>query len=526
MNAQRTWIVAAAIALAAWPLTAEGQAPNQPKVQPGPMEPDWAVILKDQYGLSMFEDLANPVTTTPEATPGRFRKAGPGPVTFTPVIALGLETTTRGGWSRDTSSKELWSYTIKNTAHDLETGENLPPRLADGSSTTFDPGEESFGLWVSNDMLEGIVSSEPRVVAARNPRLAKQPYKAMIYPWKDKATGKVVPNSYLIGWEYSTNDDFQDVVCRIDNVNLVQGADPVRLIFDTDLESDVDDVGAVAVLHALADLGEVTILGMGLSVKHAWSAPCLDALNTYFGRPDIPIGVPKGKAPDLGSKYARGVAEEFPHDLRSAEDAPDVVALYRKLLAAQPDGRVVFVSVGFLTNVARLLESPADDVSPLTGVELVRKKVRAWVCMGCGFPDGREWNVFQDAPSSRKALELWPRPIVFSGFEVGERIMTGPGLKDSPKSSPVRRAYELFNDLNERQSWDQTAVLYAVRGLDGGLEDLWDVKKGGSVEVLEDGTNRWHDAPDRGHSYLVRKMAPEQVAKIIEKLMVHPGRNR
>jgi hypothetical protein len=43
----------------------------------------------------------------------------------------------------------------------------------------------------------------------------------MIYPFKDKATGKVVPHSYLIGWEYSTNDDFQDVVCRIDNVDLV-----------------------------------------------------------------------------------------------------------------------------------------------------------------------------------------------------------------------------------------------------------------------------------------------------------------
>ena len=49
------------------------------------------------------------------------------------------------------------------------------------------------------------------MVAALNKRLAKQPYKAMIYPSKDKATGKVIPNSYLIGWEYSTNDDFQDV---------------------------------------------------------------------------------------------------------------------------------------------------------------------------------------------------------------------------------------------------------------------------------------------------------------------------
>ena len=65
-------------------------------------------------------------------------------------------------------------------------------------------------------------SSASRSWSSRlNKRLAKQPYKAMIYPNRDKATGKLVPNSYLIGWEYSTNDDFQDVVCQLDNVILI-----------------------------------------------------------------------------------------------------------------------------------------------------------------------------------------------------------------------------------------------------------------------------------------------------------------
>lgn len=301
---------------------------------------------------------------------------------------------------------------------------------------------------------------------------------------------------------------------------------PVRVLFDTDLESDVDDVGAVAVLHALADAGEAEIVGMGLSVRHEWSAPCLDALNTYYGRPGVPIGVPKGKAPDSGSKYARTVAAEFPHALKSPDDAPDVVALYRKLLAGQPDGGVVLVTVGFLTNVARLLESPADAVSPETGVGLVRRKVRGWVCMGGGFPTGREWNIHRDAPSSRKALGLWPRavPVVFSGFEIGSQIATGRGLKGTPAPNPVRRSYELFNGLTDRQSWDQTAVLYAVRGLDGGLADVWDRHTGGSIEVLEDGSNRWRDTPDRGQSYLVRKMPPAEVAGLIEGLMVRPPR--
>lgn len=203
------------------------QTARQPKVQPGPVEPDWVAVLEGLYGLSMFGDLKNPVVTTPEATPGLFRKAGPGEVTFTPVIALGLEATIRGGHYRPGPeasgpvATELWSYKFKHTGKDIETGKPAPPPLGAGSKVGFDPGDMPFGLWIGNDQFQDAVYTEPKVVAAKNPRLARQPYKAMIYPNRDKATGKLIPNSYLIGWEYSTNDDFQDVVCRVDNVTLI-----------------------------------------------------------------------------------------------------------------------------------------------------------------------------------------------------------------------------------------------------------------------------------------------------------------
>src|SRR5262249_27079014 len=101
-------------------------------------------------------------------------------------------------------------------------GTNLPPPLEKGSVTEFDPGDAPFGLWISNDGLpDGGVFSEPALVARINQRLAKQPYKAMIYSNRDKSTGKLIANSYVIGWEYSTNDDFQDVVCQLDNAVLI-----------------------------------------------------------------------------------------------------------------------------------------------------------------------------------------------------------------------------------------------------------------------------------------------------------------
>jgi arylsulfatase A-like enzyme len=213
-------------------LLGAAQLPGQPKVTPGPNEPDWVVLLDGQYGLKMFDDLANPVSTTVDAVKGRFRKAGPGPVVYRPLIALGLETPTRAGWYRPVKAGEkpkrepLWSYQFKNTAKDIETGDRLPPPLLEGSKTEFDPGDGAFGLWVGNDQFDdGGVYTEPAVVRTVNARVGAQPYKAMIYPFRDKATGQVVPHSYLIGWEYSTNDDFQDVVCRVDNVELLAPED-------------------------------------------------------------------------------------------------------------------------------------------------------------------------------------------------------------------------------------------------------------------------------------------------------------
>jgi hypothetical protein len=211
---------------------APGQSPIQPKVAPGPNEPDWVVVLRDRHGLSMVDDLLNPAREDHAEVRALFRKAAPGPVTYRPVIALGLETRNRGGWYRPAKEggpekSETWSYTFKNTTKDLETGDNLPPPLEDGSNVEFDPGDAPFGLWVSNDGLDdGGVFTEPAAVARVNKRLASQPYKAMIYPNRDKATGKIVPNSYIVGWEYSTNDDFQDVVCQVDNVVLLDAPTP------------------------------------------------------------------------------------------------------------------------------------------------------------------------------------------------------------------------------------------------------------------------------------------------------------
>ena len=300
---------------------------------------------------------------------------------------------------------------------------------------------------------------------------------------------------------------------------LCRAAGPVPLIFDTDLESDVDDAGTVAMLHALAAQGEVRLLAMGVSVKHRWSAPCLDALNTFYGHPDIPVGRLVGGGIDSGSKYAEAIARSYPTDL-SPDEAPDVTQVYCRALATAADRTVVFVSVGFLTNIQNLLRSAPDAISPLDGRQLVGRKVKLWVCMGGRFPQGREWNVHRDAAAARYAFAKWPTRIVFSGFEIGVDVQTGAGLKRLPRRHAVRRCYELYNGLRNRSSWDQTAVLFAVRGRNAKRAVLWELSSPGWISVQADGSNTWRAAARGRQAYLIRKQPPAVIAAEIERLMM------
>jgi len=298
---------------------------------------------------------------------------------------------------------------------------------------------------------------------------------------------------------------------------------PAPVIFDTDMDSDCDDLGALALLHALADLGEARILAVITTTDDPHSPLCADAVNTYYGRGDIPIGVldPKRGGGKQRSRYTRAVAEACPHDLASYADAEDAVRLYRRVLAAQPDGNVVIVTVGHLTSLARLLDSGPDTVSPLGGIDLVKRKVRLWSCMGGQYPEGKEPNFYRPDPASTvRSVRAWPTRAVFSGAEIGKAIQTGARLAETPATNPVRIGYQRYfgQPGRNRASWDQTAVLYAVRG----LADYWDAETIGHCHVEPDGRNAWRPEPDKPHAYLKAKMDPKDLARIIEDLMVRP----
>lgn len=293
-------------------------------------------------------------------------------------------------------------------------------------------------------------------------------------------------------------------------------AAPVPLLFDTDFQTDCDDVGALAILHTVADRGEAEILAVMLSAGHEAAPAAVDVVNTYCGRPDLPVGVPREGAVKRDSKFAAGLAREFAHDLRTE----DAVRLYRRILAARPDESVVILTVGYMKNLADLLRSGPDEESPLKGSELIRRKVRAWICMGGNFPrgDGDNVNFTRDPESVVYAVRHWPGPIVFCGREIGHAMRAGARLSEAPARSPVRRAYELYfgGTAKDRHCADLAAVLYAVRG----LGEFWDLAPPGTMEIREDATFAWHPGPGGRHRYLVWKTEPRRVQPALESLMV------
>jgi hypothetical protein len=309
------------------------------------------------------------------------------------------------------------------------------------------------------------------------------------------------------------------VVCTV----ILAQRKPVKIILDTDFGNDCDDAGALAILHQMAYNGEAEILGIVYPMTDKWGVAAIDAVNTYYGKPNLPVGTYKGHYVYKGKHndyYNSSLAAQFINDLQSGKNAMDAVSLYRKLLSSQGNKSVTIVVVGPQRLIADLLQSPPDSFSSLDGKSLVREKVFQLVVMGAAYPQGHEWNIKICPDGAQLVSEEWPTRIVYSGLEIGLPIKTGERLITStPQTNPVRIAYETNPQVDEkknRHSWDQTAVLFGVRG----ARDYWTLGSG-TNQITEDGKNSW-TGDGENHFYLIAKKPAEEMKMLIEDMMIAP----
>lgn len=315
-----------------------------------------------------------------------------------------------------------------------------------------------------------------------------------------------------------------------------KNTNPIKIIFDTDMDSDVDDVGALAMLHAMMTNGEVEILAVMVSSTCPGSAACADAVNTYYGRPDIPIGVKKGNGVNRDGGYVSKVAERFPQDIGSGANAHDAKVLYRQILAESPDKSVAIVNVGYFTNLKDLLKTTGDSISNLNGRDLVNAKVTELVGTGGEYPRDLSFqgngNFEPDGEAVKYVNKYWPTMLTFvSGEQYFWDAKTGAALLEEDMNvNPVAFAYQEFYSLvdwdrlyPDHHSADQIGVYVAVRG----FENKYILTKTtGYFHIWDNGLCEWRtdsETPLRRITYSLKDPYQDSAVKladIIETLML------
>lgn len=302
-----------------------------------------------------------------------------------------------------------------------------------------------------------------------------------------------------------------------------------RVIFDTDIDSDVDDVGALAMLLNLHKNNEIELAAIIVTSDDGYAPLCVSSICNYYGYGDIPIGFLKAQNNLRNhSRYTRQISEQFTPLLNTHNQAEDGTELYRRILAESRNNSVTIITVGHLTSLMNLLQSSPDKHSTLSGQKLSEKKVKNWYCMGGHYPSGKEANFYRPDPySTYFCLQNWHKPIVFCGWEIGNKVLTGGNRIKAALSEnhPVYQAYMLYNNFASRPSWDQLAVYLLSKNSAAHLDKI----SNGYCEVNKAGENRWIEGSKNGykHSYIRLKDegSAETLAAEIDAIMIgdHEG---
>ena len=292
-----------------------------------------------------------------------------------------------------------------------------------------------------------------------------------------------------------------------------------NFILGTDWWTDCDDAVALRILARAHKAGEISLKAIGINACMEHSVTSLEGFLNSEDVRDVPIGIDL-EGTDFGGKppYQKRLSS-LKEKYNSNVDAEDAVRLYRRTLAEARDP-VEIIEIGFLQVIANVLQSEADDLSPLSGIELVKQKVKKlWVMAGkWDEPDGKENNFARNARARVAAAafcKLCPVPVTFLGWEVSFDVITGGVL---PKGDVLYNALCDFGRPEGRSSWDPMLVLLAVVGEEA--EAGYDVVRGVASVEEESGVNHFSVDENGLHAYVVKNQNNDYYVNEIHKRII------
>ncbi|MBQ9959269.1 MAG: nucleoside hydrolase, partial [Oscillospiraceae bacterium] len=306
------------------------------------------------------------------------------------------------------------------------------------------------------------------------------------------------------------------------------------IIFDTDMDTDCDDAGALALMFEYVKRGRAELLGIIGDAAQKEVPGCCELLCNYYGI-KRPIGAVYEADYDsaVTDRYARYRAhrDTLPEGIyynrvmtrlagKTDTDYPAAARVYRELLASAADKSVTVVAVGFFTAIENLFATKGDDISELDGVALFEKKVDKVVSMGCAdYPrtDNYNFNYNMDRVDAKAFFDLCPVPIYVCPD--GADVITGSCFTAALQlGHPLRTIYEIYNGpCRGRSSWDLVSLLWALEP----DHPAFTTESHGTVRY-DDSCNEvyWQEDGPRQDYALRCTMPPDEMAALLDEKLL------
>jgi hypothetical protein len=287
------------------------------------------------------------------------------------------------------------------------------------------------------------------------------------------------------------------------------------VIIDTDLSRWWDDATAIGMANVLHARGAIRVLGIVTDVPNKIAVAAIDAIDTAYGHPDLPLGAVAGSDADTFEHgYTDTVATRLPHSVEQSADVPGAVTLYRRLLQRERDRSVTIVSLGGYTNLAELLRSSRP---------LIAAKVKRLVIMDGLFPNGAPAVTNQKIDLSAATAVVsgdWPTPVAWvDGFGGINTKVGGTLCARAQPDHPMRIVYEaLFRcEAPGDGNWDGPALLYAVGDIPHVFTELG---QGGAAVINAQGGLSWRSPSARRDDVYVHVLDQQTLNRRIDELLV------
>jgi len=294
-----------------------------------------------------------------------------------------------------------------------------------------------------------------------------------------------------------------------------------KIFIDTDMGSDCDDVAAVAILAHFHKLGKINLLGVSHTSATPRTVEYLDMVCRFYGykTKNLAAANKEWGIGEFREGFFDDVLDGFTYSKSSL--GLNAVQLMRKQLSTVKDATIL--CIGPLNNMSRFLNSSPDEISPLSGEEILAQNVKEVVVMGGIFNNKRyefygetfdvEYNIKSDTCSSKNFIENCPAKITFVEFELGYNVKTFADTVASAVETPIKRAYKLFNS-DSRESWDVVAALYCLFGENGYYRASMD----GECVVENNGKTNFYEKIGGRHRYLIETASKERIVAYVQEI--------